>query len=100
MSARRPSWWIGLFLLALAAPAFATDLPLKPAPRPAQPVAAPASSPAAAKPAGPDATCLEWTNGCRVCQRAAANSEASCSNVGIACVPKRKNARGVERLIC
>jgi hypothetical protein len=30
---------------------------------------------------------LEWTDGCRVCQ-CAANSEASCSNVGIACVLK------------
>jgi hypothetical protein len=85
MPARRPVLWIGLFALALAGPAIAADLPLKPA-RPDQPAAAPAS-PAAAKPAGPDATCLEWTDGCRVCQRAA-NSEVSCSNVGIACVPK------------
>ena len=35
----------------------------------------------------PTAACLEWTDGCRVCQRAP-NGEASCSNVGIACVPK------------
>jgi|SoimicmetaTmtLPC_FD_contig_41_6439757_length_481_multi_3_in_0_out_0_1 hypothetical protein len=84
MSARRSILWIGL-LLALAGPAFATDLPLKPA-HPVPPKAAPAS-PAAAKPQGPEATCLEWTDGCRVCQRAA-NNEVSCSNVGIACVPK------------
>jgi hypothetical protein len=85
MPARRPVLWIGLFALALAGPAIAADLPLKPA-RPVQPAAAP-TSPAAAKPEGPSATCLEWTDGCRVCQRAA-NSEVSCSNAGIACVPK------------
>jgi hypothetical protein len=72
-------------MLVLMGPAVATDLPLKPS-RPVQPTAAPAS-PVTAKPAGPDATCLEWTDGCRVCQRAT-NSEVSCSNVGIACVPK------------
>ena len=88
MSAQQLVRLIGLLALTLATPAFATDLPLKPAPRAVHPVAGPASSPGAAKPAGPDATCLEWTNGCRVCQRAAANSEVSCSNVGIACVLK------------
>ena len=71
-----------LIALALTGPAIATDLPLKPV-RPA-----PATAPAKANPlAGPGASCLEWTDGCRVCQRAA-NGEASCSNVGIACVPK------------
>ena len=85
MAARKPALWIGLFVLALAGPAIAADLPLKPV-RPVHPTAAPAP-PAIAKPASPDATCLEWTDGCRVCQRAA-NSEVSCSNVGIACVPK------------
>jgi ATP-dependent DNA ligase len=87
MPARRPVLWIGLFALTLMGPALAADLPLKPA-RPVQPAAAPASpATPAAKPQGPDAACLEWTDGCRVCQRAA-NSEVSCSNVGIACVPK------------
>jgi hypothetical protein len=71
-----------LIALALAGPAMATNLPLKPA-RPAPAATAPKASP----PAGPGATCLEWTDGCRVCQRAP-NGEASCSNVGIACVPK------------
>jgi hypothetical protein len=87
MPARRPVLWIGLFALALMEPALAADLPLKPA-RPVHPAATPASpATPAAKPQGPDAACLEWTDGCRVCQRAA-NSEVSCSNVGIACVPK------------
>jgi hypothetical protein len=87
MPARRPVLWIGLFALALMGPALAADLPLKPA-RPVHPAATPASpATPAAKPQGPDAACLEWTDGCRVCQRAA-NSEVSCSNVGIACVPK------------
>ncbi len=31
------------------------------------------------------ATCLEWTDGCRVCARQKDGSDA-CSNVGIACV--------------
>src|SRR5204862_10744 len=85
MSARRSAWWIGLVVLALMGPAIAADLPLKPA-RPVQPAAAPAA-PATAKPAGPDATCLEWTDGRRVCQRAA-GGVVSCANVGIAWTPK------------
>jgi hypothetical protein len=76
---------VGLIALALAGPAIATDLPLKPV-RPAPATTAPAPT-KASPPAGPGAACLEWTDGCRVCQRAA-NGEASCSNVGIACVPK------------
>jgi hypothetical protein len=74
-----------LMALVLAGPAIATDLPLNPArPAPAATIPAPAS----AHPlTSPDATCLEWTDGCRVCQRAA-NGEVSCSNVGIACVAK------------
>ena len=74
--------WIGLFALALTGQAIAADLPLKPV-RPAQPAAPANASPLAA----PSAACLEWTDGCRVCQRSP-NGEASCSNVGIACVPK------------
>jgi hypothetical protein len=74
-----------LVALTLAGPAIAADLPLEPA-RPAQP--APRAVPASASPlAAPSAACLEWTDGCRVCRRAA-NGEASCSNIGIACVPK------------
>ena len=69
----------------LPGPAIAADLPLKPA-RPA-PAAAARAANAKSKLAAPGASCLEWTDGCRVCQRAA-NGEASCSNVGIACVPK------------
>jgi hypothetical protein len=57
----------------------AADLPLK---------SPPASKPAAASPlAAPSAACLEWSDGCRTCQRAA-SGEIACSNVGIACVPK------------
>jgi hypothetical protein len=79
----RPALWIGLFVLTLAGQAIAADLPLKPAP-PAAATPAPATtSPLAA----PNPACLEWTDGCRVCQRAP-NGETSCSNVGIACVPK------------
>ena len=75
---------VGLIALALAGQAIATDLPLKPA----RPAATP--TPASTRPlAAPNAACLEWTDGCRVCQRAA-GGEASCSNVGIACVPKAK----------
>ncbi|KAB1075775.1 hypothetical protein [Methylobacterium planeticum] len=41
---------------------------------------------AALKP-GEDAACLEWSDGCRVCQR---NAEgAACSLPGIACTPSQ-----------
>jgi hypothetical protein len=82
----RSALWISIFALAaLMGQAIAADLPLKPA-RPAQP-AAPAAPANASPLAAPTAACLEWTDGCRVCQRSP-NGEASCSNVGIACVPK------------
>jgi hypothetical protein len=79
---------ISLFVLtSLMGQAVAADLPLKPA-RPAPATRAPA--PASASPlAAPSAACLEWSDGCRVCQRAA-GGEVSCSNVGIACVPKEE----------
>ena len=83
MHPRRPASCVLAFtaLLALSGHAIAADLPLKPA-RP--------TSPASASPlAAPSAACLEWTDGCRVCQRAA-GGEVSCSNVGIACVPKEE----------
>ena len=35
----------------------------------------------------PDAACVEWTDGCRVCQKPTAG-EAICSNVGAACTPQ------------
>jgi hypothetical protein len=65
--------------LAAASVSLAADLPLKPAP-PAAPTAASPMTP-------PTATCREWSDGCRSCQKAA-DGEVSCSNVGIACVPK------------
>jgi hypothetical protein len=78
----RSALWIGLFVLTLSGQALATDLPLKPA------HPAPVTAPAKTSPLpSPNAACLEWTDGCRVCQRAP-NGEPSCSNVGIACVPK------------
>jgi hypothetical protein len=70
-----------MVMLAFATSADAADLPLKPAPKAAQP--ATGSGPFAA----PSAACQEWTDGCRTCQRAP-NGEATCSNVGIACVSK------------
>ena len=64
--------------LALIHPALAADLPVKPAP----------AAPSGASPlSAPDATCLEWSDGCRTCQRPPGGAPA-CSNVGIACVPK------------
>lgn len=68
--------------LLLTGPAFAADLPVRPAPaKPAAPASGSALSP-------PDAACLEWSDGCRTCQRPR-GGEAACSNVGIACVPKQ-----------
>ena len=82
MHPRRPASCVLAFtaLLALSGHAIAADLPLKPA-RPG--LGTGQRQPSAA----PSAACLEWTDGCRVCQRAA-GGEVSCSNVGIACVPK------------
>jgi len=45
----------------------------------------PKSAPTA-KSDGLPATCLEWTDGCRVCLRSPDGSD-SCSNIGIACLP-------------
>lgn len=47
---------------------------------------APAPHRAALEP-GEDAACLEWSDGCRVCQRDAAG--AACSLPGIACTPSQ-----------
>jgi hypothetical protein len=63
------------------APALAADLPLKPVPASEQADTNPLTP--------PTATCSEWTDGCRTCARAA-DGTASCSNVGIACVPKAR----------
>ena len=60
------------------------------------PKSAPAQAPAGSSPfAPPVAACLEWTDGCRVCQRAA-GGPVSCSNVGIACVPKAVNCTTID----
>jgi hypothetical protein len=63
--------------LAAASLSLAADLPLKQQPAPS------ATNPMTP----PTATCREWSDGCRSCQRAP-DGEVSCSNIGIACVPK------------
>jgi hypothetical protein len=76
-----------LIAAALAWPVLTTaaDLPLHLAP------AVPsATAPGAGHGNGfapPEVACMEWTDGCRTCQRPA-TGEAVCSNVGIACVPQ------------
>jgi hypothetical protein len=62
--------------LVAASLSLAADLPL----RTQQPAATSPMTP-------PTATCREWSDGCRSCQKAA-DGEVSCSKVGIACVPK------------
>jgi hypothetical protein len=75
-----------LFAVALAmAPAavLSADMDLKMLPRDA-----PASTPAAGSVfAPPEPGCLEWTDGCRVCQQPPAG-EVFCSNIGMACTPQ------------
>jgi hypothetical protein len=82
MRQRRPARWIRNSLVAVALAAasvsLAADLPLG-----SQQPAAPASS----SMTPPTATCREWSDGCRSCRRAP-DGEVSCSNIGIACVPK------------
>ena len=80
---------VKLLLIAAAlisiAPALAADLPLEPKTEPAP---APVQAPADANPLQPpSASCREWSDGCRICVRAA-DDAVSCSNVGIACTPK------------
>jgi hypothetical protein len=90
---RRATAWFLLAALCLPVAAHAADLEVTP--KPAPPQAAPAAAPAApAAPAGgsaftpPDATCTEWTDGCRTCLKAPAG-EITCSNVGLACVQQQ-----------
>ena len=52
------------------------------------PVSVLVSTPSADNPYNPpDAACIEWTDGCRVCVKPA-SGEATCSNPGIACTPR------------
>ena len=88
MGDRLRCWLIAAAMISIA-PALAADLPLAPKP-------APAEAPADGNPlTPPTAACLEWTDGCRVCQRAA-GGPASCSNVGIACVPKAMTCTTID----
>jgi len=83
MTRRAKIWMLVAVTSMLSAVAIAADLDVvRPRKR-----AAPAA-PVSANPfAPPDAACLEWTDDCRVCQKSPAG-EASCSNVGAACVAK------------
>lgn len=73
-------------LAAISWPAKAADLELA-KPKPA-PISAPVSTPAIDNHfTPPDATCTEWTDGCRVCVKPASGG-AACSNPGIACTPR------------
>ena len=75
-----------VLLAAMTWPANAADLDLPK--RKAAPVSVPVSTPAADNPFNPpDATCAEWTDGCRVCVKPT-SGEATCSNPGIACTPR------------
>jgi hypothetical protein len=71
-----------LLAAALVAPVGAPAADLTVVPEQKEPQVAPA----APGPLAPvDATCTEWTDGCRTCVRSD-KGEVSCSNVGIACV--------------
>jgi hypothetical protein len=98
-----PARLLSVVLLLLALPGLATaaDLPIEPAPpgKTAPPAkaapsatptqSAPPSAPVNASPLSPPTdACLEWSDGCRTCQRPA-GGDITCSNVGIACVPKQ-----------
>lgn len=77
MTGRRLSWLIAAAAAFGLTAVLAADLPPEPKPMPA----------GAAILAPPDATCLEWTDGCRVCQKLAPDN-MPCSNVSIACAPQ------------
>jgi hypothetical protein len=77
--------------IAFLTPALGADLPLAPETK-----SDPAQAPADPNPlAPPVAACLEWSDGCRICKRAA-DGQVSCSNVGIACVPKAVNCSTLD----
>lgn len=70
--------FLATFCLSLIAiPALAADLPIAPKP-----------GTVGVRPAGIPASCVEWTDSCRVC---ALNDKgaAACSNIGIACLPEK-----------
>lgn len=69
------------------APILAADLevPVRPKPAAAKPAATQTAPATSGIFTPPDAACLEWTDGCRTCEKPVAG-EATCSNVGIACV--------------
>jgi hypothetical protein len=79
MTRRRWFWLVAAALAAYPAMVFAADIELPELRKPA-----PATTSILAP---PDATCLEWTDGCRTCQKPA-TGEAACSNVGISCQPQ------------
>ena len=81
MARRATAWALIAATAMLPAIVVAADLEVAP-----QPKSTPQAAPASAGPyAPPDATCIEWTDGCRTCQRSPAG-EINCSNVGLACV--------------
>jgi hypothetical protein len=80
MTGRAKVWMLVVATSMLSAVAGAADLEVARPRKPAAPVSANPFAP-------PDAACLEWTDDCRVCQKPP-TGEASCSNVGAACVPK------------
>jgi hypothetical protein len=47
------------------------------------------------QPAGISASCREWTDDCRICSLSD-KGEAACSNVGIACLPKKWRCTGPQ----
>jgi hypothetical protein len=81
MAGRGISWFIAAAVAIWPAAALAADLPVEP-----KPATEPAPAPSAILPP-PDATCVEWTDGCRTCQKPT-TGETACSNVSIACVPQ------------
>src|SRR5262245_57274089 len=81
-------------------PAIALAVDVEPAaptagpPQPSAPAAPPATpAPTAPAPSGasvfvpPEPACLEWTDGCRVCQKPA-GGQVACSNIGPTCLPQ------------
>jgi hypothetical protein len=76
--------WICCWSAAALWPAVALASDATP---PATPVPPAAAQPAASIFVPPEPLCLEWTDGCRVCQKPA-TGEAVCSNIGVACLPQ------------
>ena len=78
-----------IFLMSVITPAAAqVSTQSDPAQSPPPALTAPDQEPSIYNYGTVDRSCLNWSDGCRICSYDQASSSAVCSNVGIACQPR------------